>query len=345
MTGPSVALATYNGARFIAEQLDSLARQALLPAELVVTDDTSTDNTPEIVTAFAAKAPFPVRYEKNVERLGYQLNFLKAAGLCRNEFIAFCDQDDVWQPNKLAACMQPFSDSEVLLTYHNATVVTAALEQIDTLASYAAPRAVNPPQSLGPWRYGLGFTLIFRRELLAFNDLWPMTINFNDFKRRESHDQWFFFLASTLGSVGYVDDLLVAYRQHDANTFGWGGLPGYKQKLEKFFCVDMTAMESCERNAGKRSAILAQMEPRLAGERRQRAQKAATLYRQLEEIYRLRQEMYSSGNPLSRLQRFTSLAQSGAYKAVDQWGIGHKAMLKDIIAGVLFAGRKTVSRS
>ena len=98
----SVALATYNGARHLREQLDSLARQTLRPGELVVRDDGSTDDTLAIVEDFARTAPFPVRAQRNAVNLGWGPNFLSAALACRGEVVAFCDQDDLWQPAKLA---------------------------------------------------------------------------------------------------------------------------------------------------------------------------------------------------------------------------------------------------
>ena len=78
----SIAMATYNGAKYIRDQLDTLGRQTLPPVELVVTDDGSTDATLSIVEAFSAVAPFPVRIIRNTNRLGYEENFLKAASLC-----------------------------------------------------------------------------------------------------------------------------------------------------------------------------------------------------------------------------------------------------------------------
>ena len=98
----SVAMATYNGERFLEEQLRSLGEQTTLPDELVVCDDTSTDRTPQILAQFAKRASFPVKLFTNDQRLGWRKNFLKAARLCTSEYIAFCDQDDVWLKEKLA---------------------------------------------------------------------------------------------------------------------------------------------------------------------------------------------------------------------------------------------------
>jgi glycosyltransferase involved in cell wall biosynthesis len=78
----SIALATFNGARFLKDQLASLVEQTFLPAELVVTDDGSTDETLAILEWFSHVAPFHVSVHLNHQRLGYGMNFLKAASLC-----------------------------------------------------------------------------------------------------------------------------------------------------------------------------------------------------------------------------------------------------------------------
>src|SRR5258708_29962312 len=98
----SVAMCTYNGARFLAQQLESIVAQTRLPDELVVCDDVSADESPEIIRKFAKNAPFPVRLELNEKNLGSSKNFEKAIGLCRGGLIALADQDDVWKPQKLA---------------------------------------------------------------------------------------------------------------------------------------------------------------------------------------------------------------------------------------------------
>lgn len=97
----SVAMCTYNGSRFLQEQLDSIAGQRHLPCEVVVCDDGSTDQTPLLVSEFARRAPFMVRLIRNQERLGSTRNFEKAIALCEGDWIALCDQDDIWLPEKL----------------------------------------------------------------------------------------------------------------------------------------------------------------------------------------------------------------------------------------------------
>jgi glycosyltransferase involved in cell wall biosynthesis len=102
LPGVSVALGTYNGERFLQEQLDSLAGQRVRPVELVACDDDSSDETMEILERFAENAPFPVRIFRNESNVGFTANLIGAAERCQGPLIAFCDQDDVWHHEKLA---------------------------------------------------------------------------------------------------------------------------------------------------------------------------------------------------------------------------------------------------
>lgn len=103
-TRVSVALCTYNGADFLASQLDSIARQTVLPTEIVACDDGSTDATVEILEAFErAQSDIPVRIHRNATRLGAARNFFQAVRLCSEEMVVLSDQDDVWLPGRIAA--------------------------------------------------------------------------------------------------------------------------------------------------------------------------------------------------------------------------------------------------
>src|SRR5258708_997920 len=120
----SVAMCTYNGVRFLPEQLESIAAQTRLPDELVVCDDRSTDESVEIIRQFAHRAPFAVRLEINANNRGVTKNFQKAIELCQGDVIALADQDDVWKAQKLQRivealekspqCILVFSDGECI---------------------------------------------------------------------------------------------------------------------------------------------------------------------------------------------------------------------------------------
>jgi glycosyltransferase involved in cell wall biosynthesis len=102
----SVVLCTWQGERHLEEQLASLVAQTRHPDELVVVDDCSTDRTPAILRAFEQRSPFRVRIQMNEIRLGWVRNFEKALGLAEGDVIFFADQDDVWDPPKIARLLE-----------------------------------------------------------------------------------------------------------------------------------------------------------------------------------------------------------------------------------------------
>ena len=219
MTYPSVsvALAVYNGADYLAQQLDDLRSQSLLPCELVVCDDGSTDVTLDILQDFADSAPFPVQIHRNPARLGYRQNFIQCAGLCSGDFVAFCDQDDRWSPEKLKTIADPFEDPETMLVFHNARVVRSTGEATATLRRDRETKSWEPLTG-SPWMFALGFTQVFRKSLVEFDGLWANSLDQNFDGGPLAHDQWYFFLASVIGKIVYLPDLLADYRQHEDNT-------------------------------------------------------------------------------------------------------------------------------
>jgi len=127
----SVALCTYDGSRFLSEQLQSIGSQSRLPDELVICDDRSSDNTVAIIKSFALEAPFPLRLEVNPTNLGSTKNFERAISLCRGDVIALSDQDDIWKTDKLAYIERVFlSSASVGAVFSDADVVD---EQLNSL--------------------------------------------------------------------------------------------------------------------------------------------------------------------------------------------------------------------
>lgn len=214
----SIALATYNGGLHLREQLDSLAAQTLLPCEIIVSDDCSTDDTVAQVQAFAAVAPFPVKLLNNSHPIGYRLNFRQAAQACTGELIAFCDQDDIWRANKLQRMAAMFANGEVMLAYHNAWAFSDAARRL--LHEPAVERAELQQTPIPPFKAVNGLLQVFRAELRRFDGLWDDSIDQNEGNVILAHDQWYFFLALLLGRVEFVADELLDYRQHANNTYG-----------------------------------------------------------------------------------------------------------------------------
>ena len=227
-TAISIAMATYNGEKHLREQLESLAKQTVLPLELVVCDDCSSDATVNIVNDFAASAPFVVRLYRNEFNLGYSDNFLKAAGLCCGQWIAFCDQDDVWLPNKLARVSEAIiarrPGDELMLVAHSSLVANEKLE----LMEQRSPHFSRDAYVRRADRYAIsviqGFSLVCNAILVKEVDSKWRPIIYNNDKSLHvtspSHDGWICTLANALGDTLYLCEPLAIWRRHNqAKTF------------------------------------------------------------------------------------------------------------------------------
>jgi len=215
----SVAMATYNGARFLDEQLRSIADQSLKPAELVISDDGSTDDTLAVIAAFARTAPFPVRVLDKTERLGFADNFLFAVEHCRHEYVAMSDQDDAWLPTKLEVAVERMEADNSLLSLHRLMVTDVALTPRGVFDQDIRGDALFEPLTLDPYITGWGNTMVLRRELAH---LIPRARRPRQFERSIplSHDTWLYVLAAALGRVSHIAEPLLLYRQHGANVYG-----------------------------------------------------------------------------------------------------------------------------
>ena len=222
MTTPlslSVALASYNGERYIGAQLDSIARQTRLPDELVICDDGSTDSTEDIVREFARRAPFAVRFLQH-QRMGSTRNFELAIAECRGDIIFLCDQDDVWYPNKVKTIEAVFIDRpETGAVFTDADVVDENLQPLGSrLWKYfkfrpkeqAQVEAGDALSVLLRHPVATGATMAFRSSFRDF--LLPMPPTW--------HDAWIALLIGTTSHLVALPTPLIAYRQHGHNQVG-----------------------------------------------------------------------------------------------------------------------------
>ena len=340
MSSISIALATHNGCKYIVEQLESLQEQVLLPVEVVVCDDVSTDNTLELVDDFAARAPFPVKVFCNETRLGYRDNFMKAASLCRGDLIAFCDQDDVWSPRKLLEVEKRFNDAGVMLVCHNADIVDTQGNVLGKVhVSDAEEDLVYEPLGISPWHFPLGFTMTFRRDLLAFSELRRLSSDYFDGTEKLAHDQWIFLLGVVFGRVVRIPETLARYRQHEANAFGLERPHktfGFrlKEKFTKFVNFD-SYQKSCADviKVLEKSSLLP-----LSDELHLKKDVSIDFFRNLEGMYRNRYIAYSSKNFFSRMRSWVWLRASGGYDQSRACHFERKEASRDLLLGVVMAG-------
>ena len=204
----SVAMATYNGARWLRAQLDSFSAQTRLPDELVITDDASTDDTAAIVAAFAATAPFAVRFKRNPARLGFNGNFAHAIGLAHGDIVFISDQDDAWYPDKVERVAARFEATPGCLCVVNDQAIADANGRETGGTVLANVRALGRPDS---W-YGPGCCTAFSRTLIPV--LKPMPGNV------VAYDHWVNALADTMGVRQILDLPLQMYRRHENNASG-----------------------------------------------------------------------------------------------------------------------------
>jgi glycosyltransferase involved in cell wall biosynthesis len=219
----SVAMCTYNGTLYLREQLDSIAAQTRLPDELVICDDQSTDTTLEVISNFAASAPFPVQLHVNAQNLGSTKNFERAIGLSAGDVIALADQDDVWLPEKLSRLEDCFvSDAGVGLVFTDAEVVDERLQPLgyrlwESVGFDQAQRRLAKSgrvlDVLLPGWSVTGATMAFRAR---FKDLVieiPTDLAL-------IHDGWIALMIASVAEVAFLEEPLIKYRQHARQQIG-----------------------------------------------------------------------------------------------------------------------------
>lgn len=217
----SIALCTYNGERFLSEQLNSLNMQSRLPDELVVCDDGSSDRTLDILKRFSEHAHFPVYIHQNRARLGPSKNFEQAVSFCKGDVIALCDQDDVWLPGKLKYSLQYLSCStEAHAVFSDGLVVDPVLNSLGYTLWDRMGFNQNEQQKVlnGDALEVLlkhftvtGSALTIKRRLLEY--ALPIPEGW-------MHDAWIAIIAAAMGGLGLIPDELLLYRQHGNNTIG-----------------------------------------------------------------------------------------------------------------------------
>lgn len=210
MTAPplvSIALCTYNGARYLPLQLDSLLAQTYTHWEIVAVDDGSSDETLAILERHA-QSDARFRIHRNATNLGFRRNFERALSLCAGELIAPCDQDDIWHVGKLEALVGALAHHQ--LAYCDSTLASEQGDPIGPRMSAVVPMiSTDDPM---PFAFGncvSGHAMLFRRELLG--RALPIPAEF-------FHDWWIAAVAAACGGIVFRPESLVLYRQHGANV-------------------------------------------------------------------------------------------------------------------------------
>lgn len=238
-------MATYNGAKNIAEQLASIQNQTTAPRELVICDDGSVDGTIGIIEKFRSSSKIPVRLILNENKLGITDNFFKAAQLCQSEYVAFCDQDDIWRPDKIMLCS-------------NASRFTPDLIIHDAVDFYVKNGKKIWGQRLRPSRAGLysgvdvnpeliwpGMSMVVRKDMLRdaarLQRLWrPYRDAIRDERPEilyihwaDAHDLCVLNIARMGGSIFVINKVLAEHRTNDGGRHSGAGPRATKSGLRE----------------------------------------------------------------------------------------------------------------
>lgn len=220
----SIAMCTYNGARYLSSQLASIEAQTLVVDEVVISDDGSTDETLAILQDYQRRSRAQVNIVRRSAPLGIVANFEVALSRCTGDILLLADQDDVWVPTKVERLVRCFaSNPEALLIFSDAELVDAENQSLrQTLWQSLAfspreqrtiRRAKRSTSALLHKSVVTGATTAIRRELLSHARPLPAGVGL-------LHDGWLALVASCHGTIVPVDETLVRYRQHSAQHTG-----------------------------------------------------------------------------------------------------------------------------
>jgi len=201
-------MATYNGEKYLREQVDSLRAQSYPSLEFIFVDDASSDSSLEILQQYASQDE-RIRLVVNPVNQGLLATFERGIQEAKGELIALSDQDDVWMPNKISLLAAAIGRNSMIYADSALTdatgAVTGKFSDRNQLGDY--PSALH-------YVFGtkaMGHTMLFKREII------DIALPFPDYV---GHDYILGFAAAALNGVSYFQATLVNYRQHSSNTMG-----------------------------------------------------------------------------------------------------------------------------
>ncbi len=238
-----VLMATYNGEKYLNEQIQSILNQSHQDFRLIICDDHSKDGTRNICQEFASKYPdkiFIICSEKN---LGAKENFSFLMEHAKANYIMFSDQDDIWMNDKIAKTFNEMKRLEMIHGKNIPLLVHSDLKVVDKNCavlgdSFWKYSNLKAHQYHDTGRFLIqnvvtGCTIMMNRKLNLLSFPIP--------KESLMHDWWIGLVASTFGKIGLVDESLIYYRQHGRNTLGaqqFGTFQFYKNAFKKILGKD-----------------------------------------------------------------------------------------------------------
>jgi len=221
MNSITILLATFNGAPYLSEQLDSLLAQTYTDWNLLIHDDNSDDETVEIIKKYIEHYPEKIKLiDDKTSYNSASANFASLLKHVTSEYVMFCDQDDIWTPSKIALTLEKMHSLEAdfpdlpLLVHTDLKVVDKELNMIAD--SYWEYQHLHPSfdqlNALLIQNVITGCTVMINRQLRTKALPIPDDVIM--------HDWWLGLVASAFGKIGYLETATVLYRQHSSNDTG-----------------------------------------------------------------------------------------------------------------------------
>jgi glycosyltransferase involved in cell wall biosynthesis len=218
----SVAICTYNGEKYIREQIDSILNQTQKVDEIVVCDDRSSDKTIEIIEDYALANPNLFRIYINEVNLRSVKNFEKAIGLCTGDIIFLSDQDDAWIPEKVAEYVDYFNqNANIKVIASNGFCINDDSQIEEKYSIWEVPQFLKEKGATYDYfsiinyvsNLATGASMAFRREIVA--DILPIPVvkNFH-------HDEWIAIVASRNNEFVLLNKKYFYYRTHNTQQVG-----------------------------------------------------------------------------------------------------------------------------
>jgi glycosyltransferase involved in cell wall biosynthesis len=219
----SVALCTYNGEKYIEQQLESIFSQSVAVSEIVICDDCSSDGTIQKVEKMSALHPGLIRLIVNTHNIGFRKNFEKALKECQGDFIFFCDQDDIWHPEKVKKTVAYLRDTNSYGVFTDAYLIDENSERFEiglfeclNVNHYTDNRNLYPDLFTALClsnNFVTGATIaITKKAKPILLPSWPTEGPY--------HDYYIALKLSAIGKLGYMADRLISYRIHPGQQIG-----------------------------------------------------------------------------------------------------------------------------
>lgn len=232
-----ILMATYNGEKFLDEQIQSIINQDYSEWRLFIRDDKSTDQTITIVRKYINQYPNKIfLIDDKKKGLGAKANFFELLKYSKSEYAMFADQDDIWLHNKISLTLKKMHSMEKEYG-HNVPIVihtdlTVVDEELETISqSYWELMNLNPQDNK------INKSIVFNTLTgctIMVNKAMVIELNLNTIPQNAiMHDWWIALLGSTVGRIGIIEQPTILYRQHSNNTVGANRLNRIQKIIKK----------------------------------------------------------------------------------------------------------------